>query len=221
MSWLQGGIGRLLHSREQQKPTSVAAAAPPAAAATAAAGAPTRAEKQKGFSSLLDQLPSPPSLAGKGPQQDTAQMPLKGASNSPQQLLDLSSSGSAYAQLPCIQQLRPSRAAAEDLAAAVLAALPGVQLDSSWVVYSTSAAPRPASGRKAPALKAGGHICILPALEPPVRLLAGSAVPLFAAGPVVGAPDLRSSSTFDLSFAAWLDTPSKYSMSVSDTPHIT
>jgi hypothetical protein len=166
MSWLQGGLGRLLHSREQQKPTSAAAAPPPAAAAAATAGSLTRAEKQKGMFSLLDKLPSPRSL-GKGQQADAAQMPLQGAS--PQQLLDLTSPGSIYAQLPCIQQLRPSRAAADELAAAVLAALPGVQLDSSWVVFSTVAAPKPASGRKAPAFKAGGNICILPALEPPVR----------------------------------------------------
>jgi len=159
MSWLHGGLGRLLYSGSKGEPTAAESSQGPKL--------PAQAGKPKGDSSLMTKQPSPRSWADAGsqapdaqrdPVQDTAVCSSRRSSET-QQLLD--GPGSVYALLPCIKQLRPSRSAADQLAAAVLGALPGVKLDSSWMVYPAG----PRSGAK----KAEGCICILPDLQPPVR----------------------------------------------------
>lgn len=158
MSWLHGGLGRLLHSSKGE---------PTAESSQPGPKLPAQAGKPKGDSGLMTKQPSPRSWADagsqapdtqRGPVQDTAACSLRRTSET-QQLLD--GPGSVYALLPCIKQLRPSRNAADQLAAAVLGALPGVKLDSSWMVYPAG----PRSGAK----KTEGCICILPDLQPPVR----------------------------------------------------
>lgn len=152
-------MGRLLpalHSpkaTEQQRiesPQAAAAATSPAAKAKALFGLVSkraRSEEQQGDEQQRS------GAEGAAPQQQQQ------ASDAP---------GSAYANLSVIQQQKPSRAAAADLAAAVLAALPGTRLDDSWVVYrqqgmKSPRGPRPSSPTEA------GHICILPDLQPAVR----------------------------------------------------
>jgi hypothetical protein len=152
MSWLQGGLNRLLHpgsSRTEQQP---AAGGP----------SPTRADKAKGLFGVIQKIPSPtkPQL---GARQGAAAAPRR--SNEQQQLADRP--GSVYDNLPCIKQLQPSRSAALDLYAVVLGALPGVKLDSSWVVYQ-SRAKSPAGSKPS---TGDSYICVLPTLQPPVSAL--------------------------------------------------
>lgn len=140
-------------------------------------------------SSPTDKLPSPTSCAQSGseallgssspssqgrtdhlpPQQQQQDSAGTGKRSTEQQQL-LDGPGSVYSVLPCIKQLRPSRSAADQLAAAVLGALPGVCLDSSWRVYPSG----PRSGPQ----KAEAVICILPDLQPPVSQHADCALVL-------------------------------------------
>ena len=150
MSWVASGLERLLHKGEptaQQKPP--------------AATSPTRSSRAPSDLTQTDKQPSPRSRAESRPGSQETAGPSSRHSSEQQQLVE--GPGSVYSLLPCIKQLRPSRGAADNLAAAVLGALPGVRLDSSWVVYP--------SGNKSGPQKAEACICILPDLQPPVRHL--------------------------------------------------
>lgn len=122
---------------------------------------PTRTDKPKGLFGLIQKIPSPPKLQ-LGAQQGAAVAPK--CSNEQQQLAD--GPGNVYANLPCIKQLQPSRSAALDLYVFVLGALPGVKLDSSWVVYQSHA--KSPADTKPSTTAVDSYICILPTLQPPV-----------------------------------------------------
>lgn len=157
MSWLQDGLNRLLHPGSSNRE---AAQQKPASAVTS----PTWQDRPKSLFGLLQKHSSPPS------EQQGVQHTGQGAagtsqhSNGQKQLLG--GPGSAYANLPCLKQLKPIRSAAGDLAAAVLAALPGVKLDSSWVVYET--AFKAPAGLQVNSPAGLSYVCILPNLQPPV-----------------------------------------------------
>jgi hypothetical protein len=148
MSWLQGGLNRLLHPGSSRTEELPAAGSP----------SPTRTDKAKGLLGLMQKGPSPPKQR-LGAQQGAAAAPKP---SEQQQLAD--GLGNIYVNLPCIKQHQLSRSAALELYAVVLRALPGIQLDSSWLVYQ----PRVKSPAGSKPSAGDGYICILPTLHPPV-----------------------------------------------------
>lgn len=156
MSGLLEGLGRLLTRGEagsaaQQKTAFLK----PFAAATS-----PRQEKPR---SLFRFKSTSPASQSQSPEQAAQQQQQQGPG---QQLPSASSPGDVYASLPCIANRKPSRTAGTELAGDVQAVMPGVQLGSSWQVYSASGSPagsaRSSSPRTAP------FVCILPELQPPV-----------------------------------------------------
>lgn len=159
MSWLQDGLNRLLHPGSSNRE---AAQQKPASAVTS----PTQ-DRPKSLFGLLQKHSSPP-LEQQGVQH-TGQGAAGTSQHSSKQHQLLDGPGSAYANLPCLKQLKPIRSAAGDLSAAVLTALPGVKLDSSWVVYQT--AVKEPAGLQVNSQAGLSYVCILPALQPPVSNL--------------------------------------------------
>ena len=158
MSWLQEGWRLLARGAEPAHKESTAeqnnSTKPNAAAA---ATSPTRLHLPKGLFRLTSR--SPRSRSGSAEPQAAAQQQ--------QQQPQPAALSPVYASLPCISDRSPSSSAAAELAGGVAAALPGIRLDSSWLVYPT--------GPGSPAARvAEGCVCIWPDLQPPVGV-AGAA----------------------------------------------